>query len=130
MNAWIVKNQNMAVAICKCGSINSIHNSTCGCCYAIHQYGYVCKTCMFEGLNGPFGTCHPCKEQAIYDSVPELQDPPEFSSSSIKKTRLPDRYSTSRRTRYAKQDPYYLHKYWKRQHQSSITQFRNIKYNV
>ena len=127
LNLKLYKTKRMAFSVCKCGAVNSIRNSTCQECYAIHEYGYVCSNCCFEGLNGN-EECGPCKEQAIYDAVPTMSDPPKLVGSTIKKTRLPDRYSTSRWTTATKPDPYFNNKYWKRQHEKGIRQLRAIKY--
>lgn len=118
----------MAVTICKCSAVNSINKfNMCVECESCHMYGFVCTGCMVEYLNGPFATCEPCKEQHIYNSVPNIPEPPKLTSCAVKTARLSDRYSTSR-TRASKTDPYFVHKRWKRLHEKGISKFRSIKY--
>ena len=132
----------MAVYLCNCSSVGTINRfGMCTECLESHQYVPVCFTCMTQGRDewSNFDTvmckfcphkhltCNTCKEINIYESVPR-DEPPCAKSTTIKKTRLPDRYSTSRWTCATKPDPYHVNKYWKRQHQKSIRQFRSIKY--
>jgi len=127
----------MAVTICKCSAINSINlfdvgrrvYHKCDQCGVSDCYLYHCSRC-YEGVGGYLATCEPCKEHDIYESVQDLQDPPKLNVTAVKKTRLPDRYSTSRWTRCSKPDAYYVHKKWKRLHDKSIEGFRYIKYNL